>query len=148
MAQTPVGYFTASLHYKNLFELIVRMWEQKPYPILFFRLRKNYPLWCRHTLSACLAVSVKRRRFFLNNKTLKWEIRFFLSFFFPACRKRIDIGFLLESGRISSSNFQRTLRLIKKLVVSFPRAKIGLVSYSRKATKVFGFYRYPVIYNK
>lgn len=63
-------------------------------------------------------------------------------FFSPACRKRLDIAFLLESGRISSSNFRRTLRFIRKLVVSFPSARVGLVSYSKRSTKVFGFYRY------
>ena len=58
------------------------------------------------------------------------------------CFNRLDIAFLLEGGKISSSNFQRSLRFIKKLVMSFPRARFGLVSYSKRSTKVFGFYRY------
>ena len=66
------------------------------------------------------------------------------------CRRRLDLGFLIDgSGSIEAygrGNFRRCLNFVKRVVASFrisPRqTRVGVVLFSSRAWLVFNFRRY------
>ena len=70
--------------------------------------------------------------------------------YFIVCQATIDLAFVIDaSGSIEASgrgNFKRCLNFIKRLVASFKISRrythVGVVVYSSRARKVFGFNRY------
>jgi len=75
---------------------------------------------------------------------------FFFSFCPIVCQGKIDLAFVIDaSGSIELSgrgNFKRCLNFVKRLVASFKISRkytrVGVVVYSSRARKVFGFNRY------
>lgn len=71
-------------------------------------------------------------------------------FFSVVCQAKIDLAFVIDaSGSIEASgrgNFKRCLNFVKRLVASFKISRkythVGVVVYSSRARKVFGFNRY------
>lgn len=65
----------------------------------------------------------------------------------PVCRRRLDLGFLIDgSGSIEAygrGNFRRCLRFVKRVVASFQispsQTRVGVVLFSSRAWLVFNF---------
>ena len=94
------------------------------------------------------------QRFNSNAKTHLGKHKLLTAFAFYSkllvCRKRLDLGFLVDgSGSIEAygrGNFRRCLRFVKQVVASFhisPRqTRVGIVLFSSRTNLVFGFNRY------
>lgn len=74
----------------------------------------------------------------------------FCSFCFPACKAKVDLGFLLDaSGSVEmygKGNFKRMKDFIKmvaeEFVISRRGTHVGVVVYATRAVSAFGFKRY------
>lgn len=66
------------------------------------------------------------------------------------CRAKIDLGFLVDGSssieKYGRGNFKRFLEFLKRIVVSFKvssrYSRVGIILYSSRPRKIFGFRRY------
>lgn len=103
--------------------------------------RRNRFIYLAYRIKDCFFFNGRANYFSLN------VLFSFFSLFFPVCRARLDLAFILDaSGSVRLSNFRRCLAFVQNMarvfIISRSYTRFAVVVYSSRANKIFGFNRY------